>query len=824
MRRHMLVIISVCCIFIICFASFILLSGKLRGRDAQTNTTSAKNQKGVAALNNYKSNAQLPNAEWKILGTGGGGAMYIPTISPFDPDTALVACDMTGSYITHDGGGHWKELNFKVWAGAFAFDPVNKGVVYAGATGLYRSEDNGEKWQLIFPAPADVTGEVYEGDHAEHAYVTNNGWPGGKVKAIAIDPAQPDHIIIGINPGNRHAEGVNPGDVLVYYSTDRGASWKQVLKVRCGVDYTSYIKLFIDPTSPADDRKLFIFTDVGIYVSSSASFSLETIDTAATFKTGTITDVTWGIDKTMGKPVFYLLCPSQDQNGKFLTRPYRSKDSCRTWQEIGAGLDTDQAAGQLRKFTRIAACENDASVIYLASCEPTGDNPNNSSAAFYFGVFKSDDGGYSWKWALKIGDRNPENRKLGYIEKDYATDWGGAPFNLGISPVNPDVCYASDWGTTYRTVDGGRSWEQIYCDEQSGGTYTSRGLDVTNVYGVHFDPFNKGHLAISCTDIGLFDSYDGGASWKHVQNGVPPQWSNSCYWVAFDPEVKGKAWSAWSDCHDLPRPKMISSGKVNKCVGGVCKTDNGMETWVKSNSGIPENCPVTHIILDPKSPADKRTLYATGFGKGVYKSADDGASWTLKNNGISGNLNAWNLVMLPDGTLYLLVTRGLDNGRTVDGALFKSTDGAENWVKAGLPSGVNFPNDLCYDPKNPQRMYMACWPESTAGGEKGGGLYITENGGKSWSRLYDEASHVYGVAVDPEKTETLYIGTFEGSILRSDDGGKNWARLGGYDFNWAKTPIIDPYNKGMLYITTFGSSVWYGPDTGVENAFKNIYP
>jgi len=41
---------------------------------------------------------------WKVLGPGGGGAQYIPTVSPHDPRRVLVACDMTGAYLTHDAG------------------------------------------------------------------------------------------------------------------------------------------------------------------------------------------------------------------------------------------------------------------------------------------------------------------------------------------------------------------------------------------------------------------------------------------------------------------------------------------------------------------------------------------------------------------------------------------------------------------------------------------------------------------------------------------------------------------------------------------------
>lgn len=179
--------------------------------------------------------------------------------------------------------------------------------------------------------------------------------------------------------------------------------------------------------------------------------------------------------------------------------------------------------------------------------------------------------------------------------------------------------------------------------------------------------------------------------------------------------------------------------------------------------------------------------------------------------------------MLPDGMLYLLVARGLENGKTVDGALYRSVDGAEMWAKVILPKGVNFPNDLCFEPGNPQRLYLTCWPESSAAGEKGGGLYVSEDAAKSWTLLFDETSHVYGVTVDPENTSTVYITTFEGSVLRSDDSGRSWARLGGYHFKWAKYPIIDPYNKGMIYVTTFGSSIWYGPGAGIENAFETIY-
>ena len=93
----------------------------------------------------------------------------------------------------------------------------------------------------------------------------------------------------------------------------------------------------------------------------------------------------------------------------------------------------------------------------------------------------------------------------------------------------------------------------------------------------------------------------------------------------------------------------------------------------------------------------------------------------------------------------------------------------------------------------------------------------TQDGGSSWTNLFDEASHVYGVTVDKNQPSTIYIANFEGGLYRSDDGGEHWNKLGGYNFKWAKQHILDPYNSDMLYLTTFGSSVWYGPAHGTDS-------
>ena len=77
---------------------------------------------------------------WRIIGPGGGGAQFIPTISPHDPRTVLTACDMTGAYLTRDGGRSWRMFNLRSVVATFAFDPHDPQVIYAGNAALWRSE------------------------------------------------------------------------------------------------------------------------------------------------------------------------------------------------------------------------------------------------------------------------------------------------------------------------------------------------------------------------------------------------------------------------------------------------------------------------------------------------------------------------------------------------------------------------------------------------------------------------------------------------------------------------------------------------------------
>ena len=128
-----------------------------------------------------------PAAQWKIIGPGGGGAQFLPTVSPHDPKTVAVRCDMTGAYITHDAGASWRNFNLRGVVSFFVFDPVDPKTIYANALGLFRSNDSGRTWRLIYPGPAAIERVIMPDDHAGERIILKSG-RSMRVTALGIHP------------------------------------------------------------------------------------------------------------------------------------------------------------------------------------------------------------------------------------------------------------------------------------------------------------------------------------------------------------------------------------------------------------------------------------------------------------------------------------------------------------------------------------------------------------------------------------------------------------------------------------------------------------
>ncbi len=679
-----------------------------------------------------------PPSTWRIIGPGGGGSMFHPTVSPHDPRTAVVACDMTGSYITHDGGETWHIFNLGDPVEFFVFDPIDPRVIYAKANGIFRTADGGETWNRFYPR--GVRSPTMGDDHAA-------GAPYANVSAMAIDPEDSRILYLILDTG-------------LWTSYDTGANWQKSGDLPGRAN-----RIWIDAHSLKGDRTIYAAGPAGMYIRQDGRWRTNSFP-------GPVTDVAGA------PPTFYATIA-----GKI----HVTTDGTAKWRESSLPGFSGQAGA-------LGVSARHPEVAYVAY---TG---LRAPVRVTSGVARTNDAGLHWEPVYQ-GVRDA------WLADRFGAGWAGIPYGIGVAPSNPEIAYATDSGRVVRTIDGGKTWNPAYSNRAPDGNWTTNGIDVTTCYGVHFDPFDARHMFISYTDIGLWASDNGGASWySATRNGVPGQWVNTTYWMAFDPKMRGRIWAVMSGTHDLPRPKMWRRNSPDTFTGGVTRSDDGGHTWRVMNNGMPQTA-ATHILLDPAG-----VLYVAAFGRGVFRSGDGGEHWELANAGIEGAQPfAWRIVRDPKGALYLIVARRSDDGsfgNANDGVLYRSTDGAGHWTPVALPKGLNGPNGIAIDPQNPARLYLAAWGRSTREGAVDGGIYLSTNRGATWRRVLAEDQHIYDVTIDEHEPRTLYATGFESSAWRSGDRGLTWKRMAGFDFKWAHRVIVDPRDRKKIYITTFGGSVW----------------
>jgi len=737
---------------------------------------------GAASRGNHTEEAAVraKTTEWQSVGLSGGGAMYLPTFSPADPNWMLLSCDMSGAYRSLDGGNSWEMIHYRQLNGNTrvrpAFHPSDPNVAYAAAGwrgGLRMTRDKGKSWEEMPGSPAGPS-------------------------AIALDPGNPEVMLVGSRRG-------------AFRSRDGGRSWEECAGLRGRI-----IGFHFDQTSAAGNRICFAGASEGIFRSDDGGATWGAVNRPLAGKP----IIAFAAGSSREKKVCTLYCTVEAslEDGEYRGGIFRSDDGGVTWKSVmGDGLPKtvrtwhfDAVEGPTQ-YRHLVTTDANPAVVYTA----TPWTPN---------VYRSDEGGERWR-PLLSHDMSSSGFNIGPNYLIDETGRGGDNVSgLGVNPANPDQVAVSDWMSCYVSRDGGKTWASAHTRSGEktgvrgrGMRWVNNGLVVTTVWHYYLDPFEPNRHYIAYTDIGYARSTDAGRSW-YWHTGRPLR--NTTYEIAFDPETPGKMWAAFSDLHDIPDDNVISGRHYWAQAGGGVgiSTDFGV-TWRETSEGLPGK-PIVSVVVDPKSPKGARTLYASAFEDGVYKSTDDGQTWEKRSNGlgVAGvNTRACRIILHPDGTLFCLVTAlRKDDEFVAEGpGLYRSRDGGQTWEWINATKPLLWPKDFDVDPRDSGVIYLGAADAGRGPAPREGGLYKTTDGGATWTRLARKGWDCFGATISKHHPDWVYLCIAEGAddsgVWLSKDAGRTWTPLEGLPFRNAQRVAFDPDDPSVIYVCTFGGSVWKGP-------------
>ena len=356
--------------------------------------------------------------------------------------------------------------------------------------------------------------------------------------------------------------------------------------------------------------------------------------------------------------------------------------------------------------------------------------------------------------------------------------------DFAVNPENTKEYYVGvASGNLWKTTNNGTTWKPIF-DKYGAYSIGVVELDPNNPNIVWVGTGENNHQRALGYGDGVYKSLDGGKSFKNM--GLKE--SRQIGGIVIDPRnsdvvfvaAEGSAWGPGGD-------------------RGLYKSTDGGKTWKKVLE-ISENTGVNNVKLDPSNPdimyatsEQRRRTSFTKIGGGpesaVYKSTDGGENWRKIMKGLpSVDLGGMGIDVSPvDPNVVYLIVEAADN----KGGFFRSTDKGESWNKmSDHHSSGQYYNEITCDPKDVDKVYST---ETRS-------VYTTD-GGKTWNRISTNGRHVddHAIWIDPSYTQHFIIGG-DGGVYETWDGGNT------FDF------------KENLPVTQF-----YRVNVDNEKPFYNVY-
>src|ERR1044072_4388545 len=185
-------------------------------------------------------------------------------------------------------------------------------------------------------------------------------------------------------------------------------------------------------------------------------------------------------------------------------------------------------------------------------------------------------------------------------------------------------------------------------------------------------------------------------------------------------------------------------GLTLQCSLGVIKSDTDKWTGIGPYTGL-----VLAIAIDPSAPS---TIYAGTLGAGVFKSTDGATNWVAASTGLFNDGNPSNVNSLAiDRTNTNIIFAGTFSG------LFKTTNGGGTWSRLG--KNIFFGETVAIAPSNSNIIYAS----SDGSDDEENGFKSTEIG-TTWAGITNglDRHRLFAIAVDPSNSDLVYLGTENG--------------------------------------------------------------
>jgi photosystem II stability/assembly factor-like uncharacterized protein len=420
----------------------------------------------------------------------------------------------------------------------------------------------------------------------------------------------------------------------------------------------------------------------------------------------------------------------------------------------------------------IALNPTDPSVVWVG----TGEANNRQSSSWGDGIYKSTDGGKTWK---HMGLR--ETQHIGRIV---------------IDPNDTDIVYVAAvgrlWGANkergvFRTADGGVTWQHVLSINEDTGA-----VDLV------MDPANSKVLLAAAyqrrrtgwgfngggPDSGIHKTVDGGRTWRKITAGLP----------------SGDTGRIGLDIYR--RDSNIMYATVENREGGVFRSEDKGETWSKVNSLNPRPMYFSQIRIDP---TDRQRIYVNGVNLHI---SDDGGK-TFRDDGAS-------VVHLDHHAFWINPrnSRHLIDGN--DGGVWVSHDRAQTWEHLNnYPIGQFY--NVTVDMQQPYHIYGGMQDNASWGGPSS----VRDRQGIANEHWYQMlACDGMFTVVDPTDGDTVYTNCQNGRIVRYNrktgerkmimpqpESGEPPLR-----WNWTAPIIVSPHDQRTIY--TGANRVFKSSDRG----------